>query len=395
MFGKILHRMILWELIKVFLLSLVTITSILLLAGIIAEASQQGLGPMQILWAIPHLIPSTLPYTIPATTLIATCVVYGRMAADNEILAIKAAGINLITVVGPGVALGVVMSMITLALYYHYIPDSHARLRALVFDDADELLYSVLKKQGYISHSTMPYGMWVKGVQGRKLLSPVFKRRKDTGEIDVVVAREADLHVNMQRREVIINMRDGTLATDAGGVYFAEHRESVPLPENFGSDSNRKPRDMTWRQITDRRHRLEGKLDEKAAAIALVVAQEMMNSAPSNLEKHRQNLENERKALEADIRALDVELHMRVALSVGCLFFILIGCPVGIWVSRSDFLSSFIISFMPIVAVYYPLLLCGTGMAKEGRFNLVLLVWGANIVIGTVGLGLFWKLLRN
>src|SRR6059058_597407 len=102
--------MILWELVKVFLMSLVGITGILLMAGIIAEASQQGLGPAQILAAVPLIIPSTLPYTIPATTLFAACVVYGRMSADNEVLAIKAAGINLIQVVGPGLLLGVVMS---------------------------------------------------------------------------------------------------------------------------------------------------------------------------------------------------------------------------------------------------------------------------------------------
>ena len=81
---SILHRMILLELLKVFALALLGITGILLLAGIVAEASQQGLGPMQILTIIPLLVPSTLPYTIPATTLFATCVVYGRLSADNE-----------------------------------------------------------------------------------------------------------------------------------------------------------------------------------------------------------------------------------------------------------------------------------------------------------------------
>src|SRR5438874_3835769 len=98
--------MILWELAKVFLMSLIGITGMLLMAGIVAEASQHGLTPMQILAAIPLLVPSTLPYTIPATTLFATCVVYGRLAADNEILAIKAAGINILSVVSPSVLLG-------------------------------------------------------------------------------------------------------------------------------------------------------------------------------------------------------------------------------------------------------------------------------------------------
>src|SRR5436190_14285284 len=105
--------MILWEIFKVFAMSLIGITSILLMAGIVAEASQQGLGPGQILAAIPLLIPSTLPYTIPATTLFAACVVYGRLAADNEILAIKSAGINILQVVKPGLLLGVFATLVT------------------------------------------------------------------------------------------------------------------------------------------------------------------------------------------------------------------------------------------------------------------------------------------
>src|SRR5947209_20041476 len=117
------------------------------MAGIIAEASQQGLGPMEILEIIPFLIPSTLPYTIPATTLFATCVVYGRLSADNEILALRAAGINLSTVVWPGLLLGLVMSGVTMGLYYRVIPQTHLQLRQLVFNDAEELLYSMLARQ--------------------------------------------------------------------------------------------------------------------------------------------------------------------------------------------------------------------------------------------------------
>src|SRR5262249_13816947 len=101
--------MILWELTKVFLIALVGITGILLMAGIIAEAAQQVRGPSQILAAIPLLIPSTLPYTIPATPLFATCIVYGRLAADNEILAIKSAGVNILAVAKPALVLGLAM----------------------------------------------------------------------------------------------------------------------------------------------------------------------------------------------------------------------------------------------------------------------------------------------
>src|SRR5262249_13780669 len=183
---SILHRMILGELVKVFLLSLTGITGLLLLAGIVAEATQQGLGPAQVMVIIPLLIPSTLPYTIPATTLFATCLVYGRLSADNEILAIKAAGINVLKVVWPGILLGTLMSGVTMGLYYRLIPYTQSCLRTVVLQDVEEFLFAMLKRDGRIRHAKLPYEIYIKRVQGRKLIDPVFKRKDDKGHFDIV-----------------------------------------------------------------------------------------------------------------------------------------------------------------------------------------------------------------
>src|SRR5262245_26432663 len=127
-FLSILHRMILWELLKVFTMALVAITGLFLLGGIVQEATQQGLGPAQVLIIIPLLIPSSLPFTIPATTLFATCIVYGRLAHDNEILAVRAAGIPILKLLKPALLLGLVASIATMALYFHTIPYTHRLL---------------------------------------------------------------------------------------------------------------------------------------------------------------------------------------------------------------------------------------------------------------------------
>ena len=86
---------------------------------------------------------------------------------------------------------------------------------------------------------------------------------------------------------------------------------------------------------------------------------------------------------------------MRPSLSFGCLCFILVGCPIGIMFSRGDYLGAFITCFLPIVIVYYPLMLCGTNMAKEGRFNEIPLVFAADAVVAMAGLGLIKVLLKN
>lgn len=397
MFGSILHRMILWELLKVFVMSLIGITGILLMAGIVAEASQQGLGPTQILAAIPLLIPSTLPYTIPATTLFATCVVYGRLAADNEILAIRSAGVNILKVVKPGIYLGIVMSGVTMGLYYRIIPYTHMLLRSLIFNDAEELMYSMLKKNNSISHSTMSYSMFVAGVKGKKLISPVFKHRNKAGEIDLVVqAREGDLRVDVAHKLLLVHMKHCTGTMGDGSPFdFEDKVWDVDLPDDWIKMKERRARDMTWQEMLEKKRELQALIDRDNEELGMYAKLPAASAAIAEVPKHMGSLKDRINFNRSQIVVLDVELNMRPSLSLGCLCFILAGCPVGIWFSRSDYLSSFITCFLPIVFIYYPLVLCGTGMAKEGRHNLFLMVWGADILMGVIGVILFWRLMRN
>src|SRR5947208_3324409 len=101
------------------------------------------------------------------------------------------------------------------------------------------------------------------------------------------------------------------------------------------------------------------------------------------------------KHLTLELNSVNAELHMRPALSFGCLFFVLVGCAVGIWFGRSDYLSAFIICFLPIVVVYYPLLLCFTNLAKDGKLPPSLALWAANGVLALVAPILFWRLARH
>jgi lipopolysaccharide export system permease protein len=398
-FGSILHRMILWELVKVFGLSLLGITGILLMAGIVAEASQQGLNPLQVLEIIPLLIPSTLPYTIPATTLFATCVVYGRLAADNEILAIKAAGINILHVVWAGILLGAFMSASTMGMYYQLIPWTHALMRSMFLDDVEDSLYAVLQRDHSFNQPRLNYAMWVRQVQGKKLLNALFKRRDadNPSRYDIVaLAREAELHVDMARRMILLHMRNGHVAVPGGtSVYFYDRIFEVELPGAFQGERERRARDLTWPEMQQQRRGLVQEEDQIITETALATAQSMQANAPQDLPLHLAQLKEKRYFTHQKINALDAEFQMRPALALGCLCFVLVGCPVGIWFSRSDYLSAFITCFLPIVFLYYPLMLCGSNLAKEGKFHPALTVWAADILMAFIGLLLFRRLLRH
>lgn len=74
---KLLQRYILGELVRVFLLLVIVLTLMLVFVGVFREATQRGLGPVQILQILPYVVPSMLPFTVPATLLLSVCVVYG------------------------------------------------------------------------------------------------------------------------------------------------------------------------------------------------------------------------------------------------------------------------------------------------------------------------------
>ncbi len=395
--GNTIQRMILWELMKVFIISLIGITGILLLAGIIAEATQQGLGPGQILKIIPLLIPSTLPYTIPTTTLFATCVVYGRLAHDNEILAIRASGVSLTMVVRPAMILGLATTLITMTLYFNVIPYTHHLMRSMFLGDVEGLLYTALNRKREMRHPQLNYEIYVKGMQGRKLINPTFKGKGKDGKIDLVSqAREAELTVDKERNVIRVYMVQGQAAGgkgDAQGLFF-ERIWEIPVPENLQNPKNNRARDLMWKQLIARKALLTREMNEAQKELDYHEALMKTNVASPETRKSIAVLKHRIKSKLAEIRSLETEMQMRPALAIGCLFFVLVGCPVGIWFSRSDYLSSFITCFLPIVLIYYPLVLCGTGLAKEGH-DPILTVWSADIALALLSLILFWRLLKN
>jgi lipopolysaccharide export system permease protein len=399
MFFSIINRTIFLELLKVFTMALVGITGLLLLAGIVSEASKEGLAPAQILAIIPLIIPSTLPYTIPATTLFACCVIYGRLAADNEILAIKSAGVNVMRVVAPGLFLGLAMSAATYGVYYSLIPTTHFMMRSLFLNDVENLLYGVLEKEGSFKHPRLDYEIHVKKVEGRKLIEAQFNHRnpKGTGYDVIARAREAELLWDQNNKKIHVHMHFCTIWSEKNNIAYVDEKVwPVDLPKDiFEASKKFRPSDMNWKELLQAREAIQHKIEAREAEIATHVARLATTNPPDDLPVHINNLRVDKKQRMQELRDVEVELHKRPSLALGCLCFVLVGCPVGIWFSRSDYLSAFVTCFLPIVLVYYPLLLCGLNLARSGKTPLVVGMWGANLLVAVIALGLYRRLLKN
>jgi len=169
----------------------------------------------------------------------------------------------------------------------------------------------------------------------------------------------------------------------------------VPLPTNLSSEANKRARDMTWQEILQKKEEWEKAAEKTQAEWDTCSKSQAENPDKAQVEAHLKNLADRKKYEKQQSLFMDVELLMRPALSMGCLGFILVGAPIGVWFSKSDYLSAFISCFLPIVVVYYPLMLCGTGMAKEGKIDPFILVWAADALMAVVGGFFIWRLCRT
>ncbi|QJW95918.1 LptF/LptG family permease [Frigoriglobus tundricola] len=410
MIGTTLNRMIFWELVRVFLLSLGTLTGLFLIVGLIQQASQMGLTLTQVLNAIPLFVPSTLPLTIPATTLFASCVVYGRLSHDNEVVALKAAGVHLYRIISPAVLLGVLTTVTTAALYHTTIPATQQQLYAQILSDPEEVLYNMLRRDRCLRHPNLPYVLYVRDVQGKRLLDVVIKKRlKDKSGADVPLAygsiaraHEAQLHVDPAAGSMSITSTSNRFVIDdknANGSPGGVGPFVMALPDSVsGKEARVRITALTWDDLPPRIAELAAERDEvvrrrdaRAAEIATTTDPNVRANGLNELQQYKYQLEFKDRM----VRNLQAELYARPALAVSCLVFALIGCPVGIWANRADYLSTFVICFLPTLVAYYPLLLAGSDMGKNGRVPLGLGCWAADIIMGTVGLVLTWRLLRR
>lgn len=138
---KILHRYVLKEHLGPLTFALTALTSILLLQYIgkhFGELVGKGLPTFVIAEFFGLSIPLTVALTLPMAVLVATLYAFSRLAAENEITALKASGVSLVTVLKPVLwaALGVTLVMVV--FNDQVLPRSNHKLATLQRDIAQK-----------------------------------------------------------------------------------------------------------------------------------------------------------------------------------------------------------------------------------------------------------------
>jgi lipopolysaccharide export system permease protein len=393
---RLLTRYILFELIKVFFVTLLGMTLMLLLAGVAQEAVRQGLGPLPILRLIPYFLPNALVYAVPGTILFAVCSVYGRMSAENELVAAKSAGISPMAYLWPGYVFAFFVSLTAVWLNDVAASWGQRGVHRVVLQSVEQIAYGMLRTQK--AYSTKQFSINVVDVRERKLIRPTltFHASGDSPAF-TLTAETAELRLNDDKTALSIQLTNSEIdwGEDWFGDFPGTEEREIPLTEasrKGGSSLN--PSNSAMQEIPQRIEEQKVKIRRLKQKHAAEAAYQMLlgdfeSLSSKEWKKHQHSMQN----AETMLHKLNTVPWRRWANGFSCLFFVMVGAPLAIRLRNADIWTSFGLCFLPILLVYYPLLMYGLDRAKCGALP-PYSVWLGNVVLMIAGCSMVRKVLR-
>ncbi len=402
----ILKRYVMGEVLRAFLLAVLTMTIIFVLFMVMAEATKMGLSPSDIATLVPYIIPSTLPYTVPVSMLFAVTVVYGRLASDNEVIAVKTAGLSAMTILWPAIIMGAVLSALLLYLSATVIPLATHQAKLAIIKNFEDGFYKWLKIDRELNNPEWPFMIKVRDVdiETRTLIEPTFKHRAKKGAAPhtydmTVQARTAKIYFDLEANRARVFLDGANVTPDSKTddvVLLNNSILEMDIPGKGTRPGEIRIQERTTLDLTAEQAKYRKLIARERARQAMAAALWISSGRLERVDwKSTQQAFLDYSFWNHRLGEFETEKQLRVAQSFGSLVFVLLGAPVGILFARRDFLSAFISCFMPIILMYYPLMLLGVNLGKEGQLNPILALWSGNALLFILAWIVFPRVLKH
>ena len=392
-----------------------------------------------------------LPLSLPLATLLASMMTLGTLGENNELLAIKAAGISLQRVLIP---LGICCAIVSVAAFFisnDLIPVAYNKIYTLRDDigkTKDEIkiptgtFYNGI--EGYIlrvnerdKETDMMRGVMVYNHTGKKgnisltlADSAQMKMSKDKSYLNFVLYsgtnyeetnerkyRDTTLQVqkiDFSRQEMIIPLENYAFQKSDTSRFddqvksmnlkqLHHGQDSIGLlnqiakKENF--DAIRSSRMLTFNRQLDTNGtqgitaRFEDELTWKSTQHEINALESAKKSA-EDMQMTLEGYSRERFHYTFTLRNIDIEILKKFALAIACFVFFFIGAPLGALIRKGGLGTPAIISVLFFVA-YWVIDISGTKLARDGAVGPFHGVFFSSYVLLPTGLYLSWKAVND
>ena len=424
-----------------FVLSVGVITTVLFLQFLIRAVDRflgKGLDALTIFEYLYLNLAWIIALSVPMSLLISSVMTFGRMAQQNEITALKSAGVNLYNIIKPSLWFGTFVA-IGLCLFNNFIlPEMNYNARLLardIYQKKPELSI----EPGYFVDMIPQYTMIVKEMDGKDFKDVKIFSKNQESEQTTIYANEGSL--SSSGNMITINLVNGEIHEIDLSDYdyyrkirFKTHQITISMDElmlNRTTESSRTDREMRVPQMIDEieknkllisqiYERIEkvkteiGITDPNANSLENIekevdkLKQNKMNADIREQQYNEDvvipNIENKQYILSLTNNArqfkneftlienyektnnkFKVEIHKKFTLAIACILFTLVGAPLGILVRSGGMTiaSGLSIAFF---LIYYILLIWGEQLADRNLLNSGLGSWLPNIILFVSGM---------
>jgi lipopolysaccharide export system permease protein len=308
-----------------------------------------------------YLLPNLLLFSSPMASTMAVIIAFSRMNNDNEILALKAAGVSLYKMLPPIVVFGVCASLCTFSISTRLIPAGSISMKSLFFK-----LVSIKTEKGIIqekrfSEHTGDLVLYVDSVEkDTKTWSGVYiSDLRDKDNPITVLAQHGSLSSHLDQMLMTLDLADGSMHRTLNGstqtISFENYTTNLPIepPKSIGGISYSEVTKSDLNQTELLRYADKYGRDSKLGIPFLV------------------------------------EYHLRLVLSVGCFILSLLGLPIA-FKSQVGSRNLGIPLGLGFFVLYYVTVTAAKGMCGNSTLPVYVIMWMPNLVFGLVTLTIIY-----
>ncbi len=360
---KILRNYFLKEFITPLFLTFGVLTFIMLLGNLIKITDliiNKGVDIISVSKLLIFMLPFLLTYTLPISALTASLLSLGRLSSDNEIVAIRASGINIFRLILPQLVIGLILSLFLVIFNDQIVPYALFSSRKTLMEIGVKNPTAALEP-GVFINSFQKYILFIYRIEENKLINIRIYEPQEGKPTRTIVAKRGEFIAIPEKSTIKLKLIDGTSdepdpdnPTNFYKLNFKTYFMSLNLAQaQKKGEIRKKPKDMTILELRQEASRLS-----------------------------KENI---------DPTPLVTEINEKIALAFSCFFFILVGSSLAIITRRREKSINFGIAFL-IVGFYYLLLIGAETLALQGYMDPTIALWLPNIILGITGSILTYKL---
>jgi len=439
-FRKIFHysggwigaRYIYKELVVPFFFSITVVIFVLLMNFILKEIDKL-LGKDLPFWVIIEWIYLNMAWIIalavPMAVLVASIMAYGRLAEDNEIVAMRSSGISFMSILAPGFVFGVIVTILMILFQNNVLPEYNHRARLLT-GDIYHKKPGLTIEPGYFIDDMDGYSIYIKDKKLELLLDMIIYKDNPDKEQTTIYADSGLIEV--VGNNIVISLFDGEIheldlvkPDKYRRMYFTKHKISIPVDDMMLERREKGRRGDREMNITMMRAQIENLEKSRAKNLKSintsvnkqlglekfknlkelrVLVDTKIDSNTKNLSEAKAKIENRKletiyngiksqtgilKNYKKKINKYLVEINKKISMPFACIIFMLIGTPIGVMSKKGGIAQGAVTSIL-FFLIYYVFLIGGEELADMAIISPFIAMWAPNFLLLGVGIYLIY-----